>query len=63
MVSFSIVASSQVFGSQDGRLEKPRVPRKETGPHTHRTNIDKGPEARWWKWGSHGALKGLGVLY
>lgn len=28
------------------------------GPHTHRTNIDSGgPEARWWKWGSHGALK------
>lgn len=46
-----------------GRLEKPRVPRKETGPHTHRTNIDRGPEARWWKWGSDGALKGVrGVI-
>ena len=31
-----------MFGSQYGRLEKPRVPRKETGPHTHRTNIDRG---------------------
>jgi len=44
---FSVVASSQVFGSQYGRLEKPRGPRKEAGPHTHRTNIDRGPEARW----------------
>lgn len=62
VVSFSVVASSQVFGSQYGRLEKPRVPRKKPGPHTHRTNIDGGPWARWWKWGSNGALKGLGVL-
>lgn len=43
VVSFSVVASSQVFGSQYGRLEKPRVPRKKPGPHTHRTNIDGGP--------------------
>lgn len=31
-----------MFGSHYGRLEKPRGPRKETGPHTHRTNIDRG---------------------
>lgn len=66
IVSASAVASSQVLGSQYGRLEKPRVPRKKAveGGHTHRTIIERGPEARWWKWGSHGGPEGLtGVIW